>query len=87
MQATALSGGLNFSGKYDDVRLIRTVGDHRTVVKLDIQRVLHGKDPDPILQANDIVFIPDSTIKASMSNGSLGTLLGIVSLLLAVAHV
>jgi polysaccharide export outer membrane protein len=87
MEATALSGGLNFSGKYSDVRLIRTVGNHRTVVKLDIQRVLHGKDPDPILQANDIVFIPDSTIKASISNGSLGTLLGIVSLLLAVTGV
>jgi polysaccharide export outer membrane protein len=84
MEATALSGGLNFQGKYDDVRLIRTLGDHRTVVKLDIQRILHGKDPDPILQANDIVFIPDSTLKASISNGSLGTLLGIVSLLIAV---
>ena len=84
MEATAISGGLNFSGKYDDVRLIRTVGDHRTVVKLDIQRILHGKDPDPILQANDIVFIPDSTIKASISNGSLGTLLGITSLLISV---
>lgn len=84
MQATALSGGLNFSGKYDDVRLIRTDGDRRTVVKLDIQRVLHGKDPDPILQANDIVFIPDSTLKSSISNGSLGTLLGIVSLLISV---
>ena len=84
MQATAISGGLNFQGKFDDVRLIRTVGDHRTVVKLDIQRILHGKDPDPILQANDIVFLPDSALKASISNGSLGTLLGIVSLLIAV---
>jgi polysaccharide export outer membrane protein len=84
MEATALSGGLSFQGKYDDVRLIRTVGDHRTVVKLDIQRILHGKDPDPILQANDIVFMPDSVFKASISNGSLGTLLGIVSLLIAV---
>ncbi|HXS12209.1 MAG TPA: polysaccharide biosynthesis/export family protein [Acidobacteriaceae bacterium] len=84
MEATALSGGLNFQGKYNDVRLIRTVGDRRTVVKLDIQRILHGKDSDPILQANDIVFIPDSSLKASMSNGSLGTLLGIVSLLIAV---
>jgi len=81
-----MSGGIAFQGKFDDVRLIRTVGDHRTVVKLDIQRILHGKDPDPILQANDIVFIPDSTIKASISNGSLGTLLGIVSLLIAVIH-
>ena len=84
MEATAISGGINFQGKFDDVRLIRTVGDHRTVVKLDIQRILHGKDPDPILQANDIVFLPDSTLKASISNGSLGTLLGIVSLLIAV---
>ena len=87
MEATALSGGVVFQGKFNDVRLIRTVGDRRTVVKLDIQRILHGKDPDPILQANDIVFIPDSTLKASISNGSLGTLLGIVSLLIAVAHV
>ena len=86
MEATTLSGGISFQGKFDDVRLIRTVGDHRTVVKLDIQRILHGKDPDPILQANDIVFIPDSTLKASISNGSLGTLLGIVSLLIAVTH-
>jgi polysaccharide export outer membrane protein len=84
MQATALSGGINFQGKFNDVRLIRTVGDHRTVVKLDIQRIMHGKDPDPILDANDIVFLPDSTLKASMGNGSLGTLLGIVSLLISV---
>ena len=84
MEATSLSGGLNFQGKFNDVRLIRTVGDHRTVVRIDIQRVLHGKDPDPILQANDIVFLPDSALKAAIVNGSLGTLLGIVSLLIAV---
>lgn len=87
MEATALSGGLAYQGKYDDVRLIRTVGDHRTVVKLDIQRILHGKDADPILEANDIVFIPDSGLKAFIANGNLGTLLGIVSLLIAVAHI
>lgn len=87
MEATALSGGLAYQGKYDDVRLIRTIGDHRTVVKLDIQRILHGKDPDPILQSNDIVFIPDSALKAFIANGNLGTLLGIVSLILAVSHV
>jgi polysaccharide biosynthesis/export protein len=84
MEATAITGGINFQGKFNDVRLVRTVGDHRTVVKLDIQRILHGKDPDPILQANDIVFLPDSTVKASIGNGSLGTLLGIVSLLISV---
>jgi polysaccharide biosynthesis/export protein len=86
MEATALSGGLAYQGKYDDVRLIRTVGDHRTVVKLDIQRILHGKDADPILEPNDIVFIPDSGLKSFIANGNLGTVLGITSLILAVAH-
>jgi polysaccharide export outer membrane protein len=82
MQATALSGGLAYQGKYNDVRLIRTVGDHRTVVKVDIQRILHGKDPDPILQANDIVFLPDDFLKSFIANGNLGTLFGVVSLLI-----
>lgn len=84
MQATALSGGLVYQGKYNDVRLIRTVGDHRTVVKVDIQRILHGKDPDPILQANDIVFLPDDFLKSFIANGNLGTLFGVVSLLITV---
>jgi polysaccharide biosynthesis/export protein len=82
MQATALSGGLAYQGKYSDVRLIRTVGNHRTVVKVDIQRILHGKDPDPILQANDIVFLPDSELKTFIANGNLGTLFGVISLII-----
>jgi polysaccharide biosynthesis/export protein len=82
MQATALSGGLAYQGKYSDVRLIRTVGDHRTVVKVDIQRILHGKDPDPILQPNDIVFLPDEPFKTFIANGNLGTLFGVISLII-----
>ena len=84
MQATALSGGVAFEGKYDDLRIIRTIGDRRTVVKLDVKRVLYGKDPDPILQPNDIIFLPSSALKASIGNGSVGTLLGIASLLISV---
>jgi len=86
MQATALSGGVSFEGKYDDLRVIRTVGDQRTVVKLDVKKVLYGKAPDPILQPNDIVFLPNSVLKASIGNGSLGTLLGIVGLVISIAY-
>jgi len=84
LQATALSGGVTFAGKYSDLHLIRTEGNHRVVVKLDIKRVMDGRDPDPILQANDIVLLPDSALKASLGNGSVGTLLGISSLLISV---
>ena len=86
MQATALSGGPAFEAKYDDLRIIRTIGDRRTVIKLDIKAVLYGKAPDPILQPNDIVFLPNSVLKASISNGSLGTILGIAGLLISIAY-
>ena len=84
MEATALSGGLTFEAKYDDLRVIRTIGGQRTVVKLDVKRVLYGRAPDPILQPNDIVFLPTSALKSSLGNGSVGTLLGIASLLISV---
>jgi len=83
LEAAALSGGPTFEAKMNDLRLIRTVGDQRTFVKLDMKKVLYGQVPDPILQANDILFLPQSTIKASITNGSLGTALGVVSLLLS----
>ena len=86
MQATALSGGPTFEGKYSDLRIIRTSGDHRSVVKVNIHNVLYGKAPDPILQPNDIVFLPSSDIKAANSNGTLGTILGIVGLLISISY-
>ena len=84
LEATALSGGPAFEAKNTDLRIIRTVGDHRTLVKMDIHKVLYGKAPDPLLQPNDIVFLPASAIKGSITNGTLGTLLGLSSLLFTV---
>ena len=85
LQATALSGGPAFEAKNSDLRIIRTVGDHRTLVKLNIHDVLFGRAPDPILQPNDIVFLPSSVIKGSITNGTLGTILGLTSLLFSIA--
>lgn len=86
LEATSLSGGIAFEGKYDDLRLIRTVGNERTVAKLDMKKVLYGKAPDPILQPNDIIFLPNSALKASISNGSIGTLLGVLGLVISIAY-
>jgi len=80
MEATALGGGLAFDAKYSDLRIIRTTGDQRTVLKLNVMDVMHGKVPDPVLQANDILYMPPSFIKASISNGSLNTILSLVSI-------
>ena len=84
LQVASLSGGINFEGRYADLRLIRTVGTERKVVDVDIKKVRNGKAPDPVLQANDIVFLPTDAMKATMKNLGVGGVLGIVSLLYAI---
>jgi polysaccharide biosynthesis/export protein len=80
LQLAALSGGINYEAKYEDLRLVRTVGSERRVVSVDIKKVRDGKAPDPILQANDIVFLPTSDMKAILKSLGVGGVLGLVSL-------
>jgi polysaccharide export outer membrane protein len=79
-QAASLAGGVNFAGKLTDLHLIRTVGDHRTVVKLDVGAIFEGKAPDPILQPNDILYLPSSALKIAIQQGGLGAILSAASL-------
>jgi polysaccharide export outer membrane protein len=78
MEATSLSGGIKWDARNSDLRIIRTVGDHRTVAVYNIKKVLNGKIPDPILQPNDIVYLPPVPLKQLITSGGLGTLLGLV---------
>ncbi len=82
-QVSAIVGGPQWDARYGQLHIIRTVGDHRTVTTLDIKKVLYGKAPDPIMQPNDIVFLPPSPIKTPLANGSLGSVLGVLSFALA----
>ena len=80
LQCAALSGGINFEGKYQDLRIIRTFGNERRFVNVDIKKVREGKAPDPVLQANDIVYLPSSDLKAVGKSLGVGGILGLVSL-------
>jgi polysaccharide export outer membrane protein len=82
MQVAALGGGAGFEGRFEDLRLIRTTGATRTVVTVDLKKVIQGTAPDPVLQADDIVFLPTNSMKAAIKVGGLGTLLGVASILL-----
>jgi polysaccharide biosynthesis/export protein len=82
MKVTALAGGDLFPGKPDDLRIIRTTGLTRQVVRVDLKKIKNGQAPDPVLQAEDIVFLPTSPWKAAISSGGISTLLGIVSVLI-----
>ncbi|RZU39667.1 polysaccharide biosynthesis/export family protein [Edaphobacter modestus] len=81
MEAATLAGGPGFQGKMGELRLVRTVGANRTVVHLDMKRVIDGKDPDPVLQTDDIVILPSSLMKSAIKSGGISTLIGFASIL------
>jgi polysaccharide export outer membrane protein len=86
MKVAALTGGAGFEGKQGDMRIVRSVGTTRQVIRVDLAKVVKGEAPDPVLQAEDIVFLPSSSMKAAIKSGGIGTLLGIVSVLLVAAQ-
>jgi polysaccharide biosynthesis/export protein len=79
MQAAAIGGGPGFEGKTNDLRIIRTVGLERKVVTVNIKKIFNGKAPDPVLQTDDIIFLPTSAMKAAIKGGGIATLLGIAT--------
>jgi len=85
LQLAALSGGINFEGNFNDLRIIRTIGTDRKVVDVDIKKVRDGKAPDPVLQANDIVFLPTNAMKATLKGIGAAGVIAVVTILVA-AH-
>jgi polysaccharide biosynthesis/export protein len=85
LQLAALSGGVNFEGNNSGLRIIRTIGSDRKVVEVNIKKIRDGKAPDPVLQANDIVFLPTDAMKATLKSLGAGGVLGVISILIA-AH-
>jgi polysaccharide biosynthesis/export protein len=82
MKVAALAGGDLFEAKPGDLRIIRTTGLTRQVVRVDLKKIKNGQAPDPVLEAEDIVFLPTSPMKAAISSGGISTLLGIASILI-----
>ena len=86
LQATSVAGGTLYAGKYQDLRIIRTVDNKRTFVQVDVRRVMLGKDPDPILQADDVVYLPTSALKSAVVSGGLNLLISVVNLAVIAAR-
>src|SRR6266704_3186473 len=71
LQAIALSGGLTRTASRAGTRIIRTdvQNGKREEAPIDLARILSGKAPDPMLEARDIVFVPNSAAKTTLSRG------------------
>jgi polysaccharide biosynthesis/export protein len=72
LQALALAEGLTHTSSVKQARIIRTEAatGARTEMLLNLGKVLSGKLPDPILQLDDIVFVPNSLAKGALIHGS-----------------
>lgn len=65
LEAISSVGGVLRTAKAGDSRILRAVADSdaRTEVKIDIRKILAGKEKDVALLPGDILVVPDSTGK------------------------
>ncbi len=63
LKALSLAWGPSQNASLGKALLIREQKGGRTVTRLDLKRMLRGKDPDQPILAHDILFVPDSAAK------------------------
>lgn len=64
-QLVALGGGTLRTAKASHAKLVRKSGGMRQEITVNVPRILRGRDPDLQLQADDILFIPNSAWKSA----------------------
>lgn len=72
MQAVALAENVKSTARRDQAMIIRVDAqseDGRKQIRVNLKEVLAGRIPDPTLQTEDILFVPDSTALKAMQKG------------------
>jgi len=72
LQALALAEGLTRTSLKSQARIMHTdPGSKRQLeIPLDLGKILANKSSDPLLQPNDILFVPDSSAKSAFYRGA-----------------
>ena len=63
VQALSLAWGPSQNAAAGKAMLIREQKGGRTMIALNVRRMLHGQDPDQPIQDRDILYVPDSFAK------------------------
>ena len=69
LQAIAMAQGTEPTAALNSAKLIRKSSTAPTEISIPLKRILAGKSPDVRVQADDIVFIPNSAAKAAGRRG------------------
>jgi polysaccharide export outer membrane protein len=72
LQALALAEDAKTTAKRDQTVIIRNspqAPEGRVQIPVNLKAILQGKSPDQVLQAEDILFIPDSSAKRAFNRG------------------
>ena len=77
LQILALSGAPNKTAMTSKIRLMRKTADGYVNVVIHVNKINGGKEPDPVLAADDVITVPFSFTKNFLVNGpSLASAMG-----------
>ena len=79
LEALALAGGIAGNGKAYEVKLIRGDPKNPLVFKMDLSTIQGFKESDPILQANDIIYVEARGRYASRIGTEIAPYLSLIS--------
>jgi polysaccharide export outer membrane protein len=69
LQILAMSGAPNKTAMNSQIRLMRKTADGYVNVPIHVNRIKGGKEPDPVLVADDVVTVPFSFTKNFLMSG------------------
>ncbi len=74
-EALAMAAGPTRMASLNRTRIIRRTPEGLRDTPLPLTKVLQAKSPDVALQANDIIYVPESKLKGAISTGNIVSLL------------
>ena len=68
MQAVSLAAGPDTNAALSRARILRNVDGHREEIMIDLAKLHDGKVADPLIQTDDIIFLPKSGVRAVLNS-------------------
>jgi polysaccharide export outer membrane protein len=64
-----LARGVKYTSKASKAILVRSSSSGRSIIDIDIPKIIKGQLPDQVLQANDVIYVPNSVSKVVILKG------------------